>query len=836
MVYNCPNQYPSENENIYINYFEKYNYELSSFQKFSIESTVKGHHSLVCAHTGSGKTLCAEFAIDYFTEKGKKVIYTSPIKALSNQKFNEFTVKFPNVSVGILTGDIKTNPDAQVLIMTTEILLNKLYQINSKSQVVNSAISFDMDIENELGCVIFDEIHMINDKSRGHVWEQSIMMLPYHIQMVMLSATIDKPHKFASWIESKENNINTEIEKKIVYLTFTNERIVPLTHYSFITVNNAIFKLIKDKTLEQEIKSIINKPFEIQSSKGVFNETHYYKMHKMLNLFNDKEVYVKRTHILNQVCKYLVDNNMLPALCFVLSRKQIEICAREITTVLLEDDSKTPYIIRRECEQIIRKLPNYEEYLELPEYIEMVALLEKGIAIHHSGVTAVFRELIEILYSKGYIKLLFGTETFSIGLNMPTKTVIFTDVNKFDGDSMRLLYSHEYTQMAGRAGRRHIDTVGNVIHLNNLFRNIDCTSYKNMMNGRPQTLVSKFKISFNLILNLIDIGNNNFNEFTERSMIQNDINNELGAITDSLEKIEKEIEHMELGFNHLQTPKQVIDEYIELIDKRKFVVNKKKKEVERRIQDIEENHRFIKSDIKIAQEYNNKLIEHEKIKENYELTKKYLNKNVNSIIDFLCDDNVIIKKQEENNTILYELTQKGFIANHLKEIHCLVFACMIEQNVFDECTSKQLVGILSCFTNINVSDDYKSINPYSHDSKVEIIVKNIADQYEKYFKKEEKYQLNTGTDYDIHYDLIDYAMEWCNCSNISECKLLLQKLELEKGVFLGEFVKALLKINNIVCEMEKIAENTNNLPFLSKLNEIKTLTLKYVVTNQSLYV
>jgi superfamily II RNA helicase len=526
---------------------------------------------------------------------------------------------------------------------------------------------------------------------------------------------------------------------------------------------------------------------------------------------------------------------MLPALCFVLSRKQIEICAREITTVLLEDDSKTPYIIRRECEQIIRKLPNYEEYLELPEYNEMVALLEKGIAVHHSGVTAVFRELIEILYSKGYIKLLFGTETFSIGLNMPTKTVIFTDVNKFDGDSMRLLYSHEYTQMAGRAGRRHIDTVGHVIHLNNLFRNIDCTSYKNMMNGRPQTLVSKFKISFNLILNLIDIGNNNFNGFTEKSMIQNDINSELENITNSLNKTQKEIENMDIVLNHLQTPKNITEEYIDLIEKRKFVVNKKKKEVERKIQEIEETNRFIKSDIKIVQEYNSKLIEHEKIKEDYELTKKYLNKNVNSILDFLYEDNIIVKK-EENDSIVYELTQKGFIANHLKEVHCLVFACLIEKNILDECSSTQLVGILSCFTNVNVSDDCKTINPYSRDNKVELIVKNIAEHYEKYLKMEEKYQLNTGTDYEIHYDLIDYAIEWCKCSDVSDCKILLQKLEIEKGVFLGEFVKALLKINNIVCEMEKIAENTNNLPFLSKLNEIKTLTLKYVVTNQSLYV
>ena len=197
MVKICSNAYPTEQEEKYKQYFEKYPYELSTFQKYGVEAVVEGHHVLVTAHTGSGKTLSAEFAIEHLVGKNKKVIYTAPIKALSNQKFYEFTHKYPHISFGILTGDIKTNPEADVLIMTTEILLNTLY--NKKSGAGSSLIAFDMDLENELGCVVFDEVHYINDPDRGRVWEECIMMLPRHVQMVMLSATIDTPEKFASW-------------------------------------------------------------------------------------------------------------------------------------------------------------------------------------------------------------------------------------------------------------------------------------------------------------------------------------------------------------------------------------------------------------------------------------------------------------------------------------------------------------------------------------------------------------------------------------------------------------------------------------------------------------
>ena len=171
------NNYRDDNEVTYKEHFGKFNYPLHIFQKWAIEGIVEGQHVLVCCPTGSGKSLPAEFALDYFHSIGKKTIYCSPIKSLSNQKFNDFTNKYPHVKVGIVTGDISCNPDADVIVMTTEILLNKLYQLKSQNKTVNSSVSFEMDIQNELGCVIFDEIHFIGDENRGTVWENSIMLL-----------------------------------------------------------------------------------------------------------------------------------------------------------------------------------------------------------------------------------------------------------------------------------------------------------------------------------------------------------------------------------------------------------------------------------------------------------------------------------------------------------------------------------------------------------------------------------------------------------------------------------------------------------------------------------
>ena len=228
-------------------------FELSPFQKWSIDALINGNHSLITAHTGSGKTVPAEFGIRYFTNLGKKIIYTTPIKALSNQKLHDFRRKFPEISFGILTGDIEDNREAQVLIMTTEILANTLMSkytdknIISNTQVepqsTSNPLRFEMDFDNDLALVVFDEVHYIADQDRGQAWEQSIILLPSSVQLLMLSATISEPERFAKWVETKNNMLN-ENTKQVV-LSSTCERVVPLKHYAW-------FAPFKTKEIMQE--------------------------------------------------------------------------------------------------------------------------------------------------------------------------------------------------------------------------------------------------------------------------------------------------------------------------------------------------------------------------------------------------------------------------------------------------------------------------------------------------------------------------------------------------------------------------------------------------------
>lgn len=827
MVKVCSYNYPKSDEEQYGSYYKNYSYDLHDFQKWCVEATVTGNHVLVCCPTGSGKTFGGEFAINYFHSLGKKVIYTSPIKALSNEKFYNFTYKYPNISIGLITGDIKTNPDADVLIMTTEILLNKLYQIKSTTPTVNSSVSFDLDIETELGCVVFDEIHMINDESRGHVWEQCIMMLPSHIQMIGLSATLDNPERFALWLETK-GDASKPVEKE-VYLARKQVRAVPLIHYSFITVTNTAFKAIKDKATQEEIKKAINKPFVIQDEKNVFNDAQYQSTNKILKLLEKNDIRVKRQHVLNKVTEYLVEKEMLPALCYVFSRKQLEKCAEELSTTILEFDSKVSYTVDRECEQIIRKLPNFQEYLHLPEYLNLVKMLRRGVGIHHAGLMPILREMVELLFARGFIKILFCTETMSVGINLPVKTTIFTDINKFNGEINRTLYSHEYTQAAGRAGRLGLDTVGHVIHLNNLFRNVDSVNYKQMMNGKPQTLTSKFKISYNLLLNLLDIGDNNLTQFASKSMITGDIDGQMKEIYGKIVLSQSELDNSNNYIKMLRTPTNIICEYIDLQKNVKFAVNKKRKEIERSIQRIKDEYKFVEQDLQSYLKVSEKEKEIQTLQAEYDSLNKYFQSGVDTVLNLL-DEEGFLQSDVNNLTIL------GKIASQIREIHCLTFAKLFENKSLDQLSSKQLVALFSCFTNIRVQDDFRENNPNSDDKKVNDIVNQVEKMYFEYKDKEIKRNINTGFDYEIHYDLLNFVENWCECESIEDCKLVLQELGEKKEIFLGEFVKALLKINNIAAEFEKIAEMTGNIEFLSKLREIPNMTLKYVVTNQSLYV
>jgi antiviral helicase SKI2 len=312
MVKICNTNYPEDLETKYAHIFERYPYKLSDFQKYAIQAIIEGQHVLITAHTGSGKTLPAEFAIEHFHKK--KVIYTSPIKALSNQKYYEFQKKYPHISFGLFTGDIKTNPEADVLIMTTEILMNALFNkpTTNNDSVVNT--QFKMDIDTELAAVVFDEVHYINDQDRGQTWEKTLLMLPSHIQKIMLSATIDSPEKFANWCEKCGDG------SKEVFLCSTSHRVVPLTHYGYMTISESTLKGIKDKSIQAEMRKITGDIIPLQTATGSFQENGY-KTLKRIPEFLENKPFMKRKYVLNNLCQHLKNQDMLPAIAFVFSRK-----------------------------------------------------------------------------------------------------------------------------------------------------------------------------------------------------------------------------------------------------------------------------------------------------------------------------------------------------------------------------------------------------------------------------------------------------------------------------------------------------------------------------------
>lgn len=848
MVKICSKDYPQENEEKYAEYFDRFPYPLSPFQKHALEAIVEGHHVLVTAHTGSGKTLPAEFALQHFVAKGKKVIYTSPIKALSNQKYYEFTKKYPDITFGLLTGDIKTNPDADVLIMTTEILMNYLFVNNKPEKTENDIdvtpiLQFNIDIQNDLGCVVFDEVHYINDKERGQVWEKTILMLPPHIQMVMLSATIDNPAGFADWIEKRYSPDDYEISKgnlrfPLVWLASTNHRVVPLSHYGFLTTNEAIFKAVRDKEKQAYIRDNTNKLIPLQDHKGGFQEQGYRNIIKIRDMLDLNHVFINRKHTLNQLALFLRDREMLPAIAFVFSRKHVETCAKDITVPLLEDDSKVPYIVRRECEQIVRKLPNYQEYLELPEYNLVVSLLEKGIGIHHSGMMPILREIVELMISKKYIKLLFATESFAIGLDCPIRTAVFTSLTKFDGNNERYLMAHEYTQMAGRAGRRGIDTVGYVVHCNNLFNPPALSEYKTILGGVPQKLVSKFHVSYGLILNLLKNGQNkDFHKFSEKSMIQceimSSIKSDKAILIALTEKINKKKEMIDLS----RTPLMVCDNYIILEEKLKTAVNKKRKEIERELDGIRNEFKTVLIDVQKVKELRELENDYDKQKDTISYMESFILQQTENICKIMIDEGFIERLDDDENA--YELTSLGRIASNIAEVHPLPISLLMNAtSYFAYFTPVQLIGLFSCFTDIKIQSDQRSSVPITDDKQLKQIITDLVNIYRNLEDKECESDVRTGIHYDnaLIFDMIGFSMDWCACMTEQECKYFIQSVISEKEISVGDFTKAMMKIVTISKELMNVCEIVGAIDLMFKLNQIEGMVLKYVLTSQSLYV
>jgi superfamily II RNA helicase len=848
----CSPLYPEDRESMYQDHFSTFAFPLSDFQKHAIEAIVDGHHILVCAPTGSGKTLPAEFAIRHFTGLGKKVIYTSPIKALSNQKYYEFSQKFPELQIGLCTGDIKTNPTADVIIMTAEILNNRLFHISGPSD--KSSLDFQMDLETELAAVIMDEVHYINDEARGHVWEQTILTLPPQVQMVMLSATLDGPENFAGWIETTRSEATvvshhiestrqeTESPQKQVRLAYTNHRIVPLTHYAFVPSTESFLKTLKDKALQQTVRQSTNTLIQLQTAKNAFLEPGYKQLKHVLDIYEEKDVRLSRKHTLNHLATFLkgsddmdIDDSMLPAIVFVFSRKQVEKCAEEITANILPFDSKIPYTIAKECEQLVRRLPNYREYLELPEYQSLVKLLEKGVAIHHSGMIPILREIVELMISKKYVYLLFATESFAIGLDCPIRTAVFSGISKFDGSQDRFLLAHEYTQMAGRAGRRGIDTVGHVVHLPTMFRQgvPSKDTYQQILSGKPQTLISKFHVDYGMVLRLLKKGvTQDFASFADRSMVYEELVKKTAAQRNYVSSLE-----LALKLPYLRASLEQCEEYLRLESVLKTAVNKKRKQADHAIQQLLQENRYIKDDAVLLAQYKKKCEELEKEKSYATGLDTYLDTQT-KIVCRIMEDYGYIELDDETGD--YSLTHLGEIASQIAETHPLVMAkCIKEWCAFADFSVQQLVGFLACFADVKVPEEYRTEYPKSKDVFLKIRVAEMQSMFHRFEQDELDFRADTGYKSHIQFDLIDDFMEWTKCEDEHACKSFLQRLaNSEKAISAGDFAKAGMKICALAKELEQALAGAlveGSVEAQHKLSQIDGLVLKYITTTQSLY-
>jgi antiviral helicase SKI2 len=511
-------------------------FELDTFQKEAVYHLENGDSVFVAAHTSAGKTVVAEYAIALAAKHMTKAVYTSPIKALSNQKFRDFRHDFDDV--GILTGDVQINPEASCLIMTTEILRSMLYR--------------GADLLRDVEFVIFDEVHYVNDLERGVVWEEVIIMLPEHVTLILLSATVPNTYEFASWVG--------RTKKKDIYVISTPKRPVPLEHY--LWAEKAMYKIVdadkkflengwkeansamsgRDKSksmtgMEQhgnqkggsgsgtrgqgqrggpqrgsQQRGGAQQRGRGQASRGTGNIARTGRGGGRTTAAQDKNIWV---HLVQHLKKQI----LLPACIFVFSKKRCEENADALSNLDFCTASEKSAVHMITDRSIARLRP---EDRTLPQIRRVQELLARGIAVHHGGLLPIVKELVEILFAKTLVKVLFATETFAMGLNLPTRTVVFSGLRKHDGRTFRDLLPGEYTQMAGRAGRRGLDPVGSVIIVaSGSDEAPPAATLRQMILGNPTKLRSQFRLTYNMILNLLRVEALKIEEMIKRSFSEN---------------------------------------------------------------------------------------------------------------------------------------------------------------------------------------------------------------------------------------------------------------------------------------------------------------------------
>jgi superfamily II RNA helicase len=769
-----------------------FKYQLDNFQLHGCKAIDDNENVLITAHTGSGKTALALYAISRCLAQGKKVIYTSPIKTLSNQKFKEFSESFPDV--GILTGDVKINPTAKCLILTAEILRNSLLQKRDEEV-------YDWNFNpDDVACVILDEVHFINNKERGKVWEEIIINLSPNIQLVMLSATISGANEMVDWIGN--------LKKVNCHLISTAKRPVPLTHS--IYWDDELYKYEENETWIHDSWKNIKKDID-----------KYYSKNR------------HTSHTFHKCLEYLRNKDLLPATVFLLNRDAVEKQAKSLT-VFVEDHMANAEIKRIWDKNLLKYRDIYQHTEQWNTVFDLVC---KGVGIHHSGMIPVLKEIVEILYNQGLIKVLLATETFALGVNSPTKTVIFTNLTKFDGTQRRLLRPEEYGQMAGRAGRRGLDTFGNVIILP--FPDfITESEAKEIIKAPPQKISSKLSLDYSIILKLLNY-----------KLERKDSTDPIEYIFNILSKTLFNGQEEKINSGILRERKQLVDK-MELFMSTvgKSIEEKKDKFIELvEIKNKLKPNGFIRLDKKVEK----KLLQQKSSIENdipssimktmeqwYELdhTLKQINREVEfneNKLKYHIEDMLSYLLKNEMIDESAQLTIKGRVVSEVNECNPLILGKIINSNILDDLEFNQIISLLSIF----VADRSGSDDIYISDldaSEQEKDALKMIHQWKEELEKEEASLMNNipftfSSEWSTSLSMYEATKHWCNGNIWLEMKDTFNNFE-------GNFIKNIIRLGNLTRNILSIAKILNNVKLINKLDGYQEKLIRDIVITDSLYI
>jgi superfamily II RNA helicase len=793
-----------------------YTFPLDPFQQHAINAISKDENVLVCAKTGSGKTLVGEYQIYHSLSKGKRVFYTTPIKSLSNQKFYDLKKLFKDASVGIMTGDIKFCPDAQIVIMTTEILRNLLYKKGTTTENIGLTASISMD---NLDAVIFDECHYINDRDRGKIWEETMILLPSTVNLVMLSATLDHPEYFAKWLG--------ELKQKPIHLIETTYRIVPLTHnlldreYNLVPLMDA-----KEVYNEKVYIDWLRGQHGIQDERKAFQKKVKDARQSGFEGAVDGKVHTYSfTHQMNETIKMLQKKELLPALFFVLSRKQCEAYASKVNGTILDssDTAAVNHIIKFHLHRHMKELE------KVPQYHKIYDLLCRGIAFHHSGVLPLLKEIIEVLFSKGFVKIMFCTETFAVGLNMPTKTVLFAGFKKYDDQTggMRMLRTDEYIQMAGRAGRRGKDDKGIVIYLPDR-EPIEPNEMKGMMKGSKPPIQSRMDFHYDFILKTIQSSEPSrplkWLNIMEQSYWFQQRRKQIKALDIDIRNCKKKMDEISVEEPFFTG----CDMRFELEQKIKQTVNAERKVFQRQLDILKNKHvgpkwliawtnyNLVKTLNKQFEDLTNDMNILESHQESITPAVRFLKE-----IGYLKNDDPLTLKNED-------LTLKGILATEVNEGHQILMTEIYTTELFHPLSGEDIVTVLGCFMEEKETEDSPSIGELYVSKEVRNVLNKIKEISQQYQSLEDIMGYAIQDYWKTGTQMIEPMRRWIEGENAS---IICQ----EHGLFEGNFIRSVMKMANMLDEVLAMATYCQHTEQVDKIMGVRQKIIRDIVISDSLY-